>query len=74
MKNRTMKQPNEKRIAALVRDLLVELGEDPAREVDWSQWEKKGIVRVGGLTLDAWHHAGVRDVAARLPREKEAAS
>ena len=32
MKNRTMKQPNEKRIAALVRDLLVELGEDPARE------------------------------------------
>lgn len=26
------KQPNEKRIAALVRDLLVELGEDPARE------------------------------------------
>lgn len=32
MKNRTMKQPNEKRIAALVRELLVELGEDPARE------------------------------------------
>ena len=32
MKNGTMKQPNEKRIAALVRDLLVELGEDPARE------------------------------------------
>ena len=27
-----MKQPNEKRIAALVRELLVELGEDPARE------------------------------------------
>ena len=26
------KQPNEKRIAALVRELLVELGEDPARE------------------------------------------
>ena len=32
MKNRTMKQPNEKRIAALARDLLVELGEDPERE------------------------------------------
>ena len=34
--------------------------------VDWSQWEKKGIVRADGITLDAWHHAGVRDVAARL--------
>lgn len=40
-----------------------------AREVDWSQWEKKGIVRVAGITLDAWHHAGVREVAARLPKE-----
>ena len=27
-----MKQPNEKRIAALVRELLVELGEDPGRD------------------------------------------
>lgn len=27
-----MKQPNEKKIAALVKELLVELGEDPARE------------------------------------------
>ena len=27
-----MKQPNEKKIAALVRDLLIELGEDPTRE------------------------------------------
>ena len=27
-----MKEPNEKRIAALVRQLLVELGEDPERE------------------------------------------
>jgi len=27
-----MKEPNEKRIAALVKELLVELGEDPARE------------------------------------------
>ena len=27
-----MKQPNEKKIAALVKALLVELGEDPARE------------------------------------------
>jgi len=27
-----MKEPNEKRIAALVKELLVELGEDPSRE------------------------------------------
>ena len=27
-----MKEPNEKKIAALVRELLVELGEDPERE------------------------------------------
>lgn len=29
---RWMKEPNEKKIAALVRELLVELGEDPERE------------------------------------------
>ena len=27
-----MKQPNERRIAALVKELLVELGEDPGRD------------------------------------------
>ena len=27
-----MKEPNEKKIAALVKQLLVELGEDPARD------------------------------------------
>ena len=27
-----MKEPNEKKIAALVKELLVELGDDPARE------------------------------------------
>lgn len=27
-----MKEPNEKKIAALVKELLIELGEDPARE------------------------------------------
>ena len=58
-------------VCGTVRRKFADVG---AREVDWSQWEKKGIVRVGGLTLDAWHHAGVRDGAARLPREKEAAS
>ena len=32
MKRIVRKEPNEKRIAALVRDLLVELGEDPERD------------------------------------------
>ncbi len=36
------------------------------KNVDWSKWEKKGIVKVDGITLDAWHHAGVRDVAEKL--------
>ena len=33
-----MKQPNEKKIAALVKELLVELGEDPARDASGSHW------------------------------------
>ena len=33
------------------------------KSVDWSKWEKKGIVKVDGIVLDAWHHAGVRGVA-----------
>ena len=36
------------------------------KSVDWSKWEKKGIVKVDGIVLDAWHHAGVRDVAKIL--------
>ena len=36
------------------------------KSVDWSKWEKKGIVKVDGVVLDAWHHAGVRDVAEIL--------
>ena len=32
-------------------------------DVDWSKWDKKGIVKVDGIVLDAWHHVGVRDVA-----------
>lgn len=43
------------------------------KAVDWSQWEKKGIVRVDSITLDAWHHAGVREVAERLKKEGSAA-
>ena len=36
------------------------------KKVDWKDWDKKGIVRLDGLKLDAWHHAGVKDVAAIL--------
>ena len=36
------------------------------KTVDRSQWETKGIVRVDGITLDAWHHEGVREVERRL--------
>ena len=36
------------------------------KSVDWSKWEKKGIVKVDGIVLDAWHHVGVRDVAKIL--------
>jgi len=31
-------------------------------KVDWSKWESKRIVKVDGITLDAWHHTGVHDV------------
>ncbi len=36
------------------------------KNVDWSKWEKKGIVKVDGIVLDAWHHSGVREVAELL--------
>lgn len=36
------------------------------KSVDWSKWEKKGIVKVDGIVLDAWHHVGVKDVAEIL--------
>lgn len=35
-------------------------------KVDRSKWEKKGIIRVDGITLDAWHHSGVREFVERL--------
>lgn len=38
--------------------------------VDDAQWAKRGILRLrfaeGSVTLDAWHHAGVRPIAERL--------
>ena len=36
------------------------------KSVDRSQWEKKGIIRVDGIKLDAWHHAGVKDFVEKL--------
>lgn len=40
------------------------------QSVDDAQWEKKGIVRLVAsscsLTLDSWHHAGVKEFHARL--------
>jgi len=38
--------------------------------VDRSLWDKKGIVTISGegfkVRLDAWHHVGVKDFAAKL--------
>lgn len=36
------------------------------RNVDRSKWEKKGIVKVNGITLDAWHHLGVNEFVEKL--------
>ena len=36
------------------------------KTVDRSKWEKKGILKVDGITLDAWHHTGVREFEKRL--------
>ena len=38
------------------------------KSADWSKWEKKGIVRMDGVTLDSWHHEGVKEVASILER------
>ena len=38
------------------------------KAVDWSKWKKKGIVRMDGVTLDSWHHEGVKEVAAILEK------
>ena len=36
------------------------------KKVDRSQWEKKGIVKVDGIVLDAWHHLGVKEFVTKL--------
>ena len=37
------------------------------KKVDRSKWEKKGIVKIDGITLDAWHHLGVKEFVGKLP-------
>lgn len=36
------------------------------KKVDRSLWEKKGILKVDGITLDSWHHVGVKEFAEKL--------
>ena len=42
------------------------------KSIDRSQWKKKGIVKIlladgAKITLDAWHHLGVREFEKSLP-------
>lgn len=51
------------------------LGFGDVADIDKSQWEKKGILVVRAkdgrkATLDAWHHAGVKELAERLLRNQ----
>ena len=41
------------------------------KSVDRSQWEKKGIVKVDGIKLDAWHHAGVKEFEELLKKRQK---
>ncbi len=36
------------------------------KTVDRSNWEKKDILVVDGIRLDAWHHTGVKELAEKL--------
>lgn len=36
------------------------------RKIDRSLWKKKGIIKIDGITLDAWHHLGVKEFVAKL--------
>ena len=43
-------------------------------KVDDTQWEKRGILKLtfreGSVTLDAWHHTGIRPIAAYFIAKK----
>ena len=41
------------------------------KTVDRSKWEKKGIVKVDGIKLDAWHHAGVKEFEELVRKAKK---
>ena len=36
------------------------------KKIDRSKWEKKGIVKVEGITLDSWHHLGVKEFLEKI--------
>jgi len=36
------------------------------KTVDRSKWATKGILKVDGITLDAWHHVGVKEFESKL--------
>ena len=36
------------------------------KKIDRTQWTKKGIIKVDGIVLDAWHHVGVKEFAEKL--------
>lgn len=36
------------------------------KTIDRSKWEKKGIVKVDGITLDSWHHLGVKEFLEKI--------
>ena len=37
------------------------------KKIDRSQWERKGIIKIDGITLDSWHHLGVNEFVEKLP-------
>ena len=38
------------------------------RKIDRTRWEKKGIIVLDGIKLDAWHHTGVNELVEKLSR------
>ena len=36
------------------------------KSVDRSLWERKSIIKVDGIKLDAWHHVGVKEFVEKL--------
>ena len=38
------------------------------KSIDRSKWEKKGIIKVDGIVLDAWHHLGVKEIEKNIGR------